>query len=195
MDRAPGSGREDAGRPGDSIAGRQLLRAGRRDRVHAEHGARRAGVGAGIRGQRQSRRQARGLPERGDWGQPRGTGGFRGCSHRPWRVLSLGVEARWPSYSLALEGRLDVPSQVSLGQGDLKSSLWMATLVPCFGPGWLGICGLLAAGMQRRRGGRRAGRGTAASAPYLAPGLRLALVVPMGSVCSATQGRRADSRP
>jgi hypothetical protein len=97
---------------------------------------------------------------------------------------SIGLEARWPSYSLALEGRLDAPSQLSLGEGYLKSSLWMATLVPCLRPGWLGVCGVLAAGVQGGEGVGVPG-GVSANALYLAPGLRLALFVPLGSIFSA----------
>jgi hypothetical protein len=97
---------------------------------------------------------------------------------------SFGVEARWPSYSLALEGRLDAPSEQALAEGSLKSSLWMATLVPCLRPSWLGVCGLFAAGVQ---GGEVDGvpGGVSATALYLAPGLRLAVFVPMGSIFSA----------
>jgi hypothetical protein len=94
---------------------------------------------------------------------------------------SLDVDARWPSFALGLEGRVDGHSRVSQGAGYFQTSLWMVTLVPCWRYGWFGVCGLLAAGVQDAEAvgipGAQGG-----SAPYLAPGARLALSVPLGSV-------------
>jgi hypothetical protein len=98
--------------------------------------------------------------------------------------VSLGFEARWPSYSLALEGRVDGRSQLSLGEGSIDSFLWMVTFVPCLRHRSLGVCGLLAAGAQQAEAVGVPG-GVAAGAPYLAPGLRLAVTVPLGSVFAA----------
>jgi hypothetical protein len=94
---------------------------------------------------------------------------------------SLDVEARWPSYALGLEGRVDAPARLSQGAGYLQTSLWMITIVPCLRYGWLGVCGLLAAGEQQATAVGIPG-GQADSTPYLAPGARLALRVPLGSV-------------
>jgi len=99
-------------------------------------------------------------------------------------AVSLGIEARWPSYSLGLEGRLDFPSKLAVAEGYVQSSLWMATLVPCLRYHWLAACGLLAAGVQSAEAIGVEG-GVAASAAYLAPGARLALAVPLGPVFSA----------
>jgi hypothetical protein len=102
----------------------------------------------------------------------------------PVAGLSLGFEARWPSVSLGLEGRVDTPSRLSEGDGYLQSSLWMVTFVPCWRYRQLGICGLLAAGVQKAEAVGLPG-GSGSSALYLAPGARLALSIPLSSIFAA----------
>jgi hypothetical protein len=100
-----------------------------------------------------------------------GFGGSVGAAPGPTAGVELAAGARWPWWSLSLEGRADLGASLPVGQGAVSGGLLFATLAPCGHFSRFGGCLLIAGG-----GFRAASSGLADSrqetAPFAALGAR-----------------------
>jgi hypothetical protein len=83
----------------------------------------------------------------------------------------LEAELRWPGWSLALDGRLHLPSGMAVGQGDVNTSVAAATLAPCLRFSGAGACVVGEAGAQWAAGQHLSDEHQWAT-PYAAVGAR-----------------------
>lgn len=123
-------------------------------------------------------------------------GGLGAIGSAPAAVVGGMVQAsaRRGSFSVALEGRGDLPSSTELYAGpvrlgEMQASLLIGSLVPCAHRGVLEGCALLSGGAIRASG-RDLPDSRQVSAPFLAVGARVGVDVPLGGVLSA--GIHAD---
>jgi hypothetical protein len=123
-------------------------------------------------------------------------GGLGAVGSAPAAVVGGMVQAsaRRGSFSVALEGRGDLPSSTELYAGpmrvgEMQASLLIGSLVPCAHRGVLEGCVLLSGGTIRASGHDLADS-RHVSAPFLGVGARVGLEVPLGGVLSA--GIHAD---
>ncbi|MBK7864175.1 MAG: hypothetical protein IPJ65_37385 [Archangiaceae bacterium] len=91
-----------------------------------------------------------------------------------------GARLKISRFSIGLEGRLGLPSQVTFQAASVSSSLLFASVLPCFHLGPLAGCALLSGGALRvsSRGLENAEPKTT---PFLAAGARLELSLPVES--------------
>jgi hypothetical protein len=94
--------------------------------------------------------------------------------------FTLEAGARWPAFSLGLEGRADLPVTTAASTGELRTALWAATLVPCLHAGPFAGCALATGGVVRAAG-RDLADARRVSAPYVAAGARAAAEWPATS--------------
>jgi hypothetical protein len=94
--------------------------------------------------------------------------------------LHLDAELRHGSFSLGLEGRVDLPSSTSAAVGGrVRTQVVLGAVVPCLRePSPLFVCGLLVAGAFSASGVDVAAP-QSRSALYAAPGLRLGIELPL----------------
>jgi hypothetical protein len=92
--------------------------------------------------------------------------------------VAAGMGIRSGDLSVGIEGRADLPASTALRVGEARTSLLVASLVPCMHFGKVAGCALAAAGALRA-----AGHGLVDSrqitAPYVALGARLAVALPI----------------
>ncbi len=63
--------------------------------------------------------------------------------------LMLRARVQWPRFSLAVEGRVDLPSAIAITGGTASISQYTGALVPCAHFGWAAGCVVVAAGALR----------------------------------------------
>ena len=117
---------------------------------------------------------------------------------RPGFGVVGAVGLRWPGVSLAVEARVDLPSDtapVRTPAGLQYGSAWMAsgTAAPCLHAGWFLGCALASGGVLRMEGAWKGG-GAGTSLPYAALGLRAGIEVPLSErlALSASADLRAS---
>ncbi|MHB8419922.1 MAG: hypothetical protein ACYDCL_17750 [Myxococcales bacterium] len=106
-----------------------------------------------------------------------------GSAPGPNAGLALGLDVRWPRWSLGLEGRADLPAGLSAGGGTISTSLLFATLVPCYRVWHLGGCALVGAGAEQAQSAGLSGA-TGHATPFAAAGGRLFGEIPLGGRCA-----------
>jgi len=103
------------------------------------------------------------------------------ASYGAWAAPAFGpaalVELRYQRYGLALEGRYDFWTPVSVGSASASVQRGTATLLPCGHFGWAAACGLAAVGETRAKGDRVSVSFPVQTAPYAAFGARLGVDV------------------
>jgi hypothetical protein len=99
------------------------------------------------------------------------------ASYGEWGAPAFGpdalVELRVRRYGLAVEGRYDFWTPVSVGAGSASLQRGTATLLPCARFGWVVACGLAAVGETRAKGDRVSVSLPVQTAPYAAFGARV----------------------
>jgi hypothetical protein len=93
---------------------------------------------------------------------------------------TLELAARWSFLSLGVEGRADIPSSSAVAGGELRTSLILATFVPCFRTDRWGGCALASVGTLEASGPRLTSVGSQGNAFYGLGG-RLFYELPLGS--------------
>jgi hypothetical protein len=107
---------------------------------------------------------------------------------RPAATLAADFGVAWPFFSIAVEGRADLPVTADVDHGArIRASILAASLVPCGRWRWLAACGVVSVGALRLAGetaGVPANKWTSSegSAAYFAAGPRLALEWPIPSL-------------
>lgn len=102
----------------------------------------------------------------------------------------IGAGARWRSFSIGGEGRLDVPlGSSSASGGRISASLLAGSIVPCYHAGIARVCGLVSAGALRGSG-KAVAAPLQASVAWAAAGARTGVDVPLGE--SISVGAHAD---
>jgi hypothetical protein len=99
---------------------------------------------------------------------------------RPAATLAADLGVAWPFFSIALEGRTDLPVTADVDHGiRIRASILAASLVPCGRWRWLFGCGVVSIGLLRAAGERSPGTDTggdfqprADAGVYAAAGLR-----------------------
>jgi hypothetical protein len=104
-------------------------------------------------------------------------GGFRSAPS-PSVGMAIGAALRRGSVSLGLDARADLPAASSLRVGEVSSSLYLASLMPCAHYRVAAGCVLAAAGAQHVAGHNLVDA-RSATAPYLAFGARLGADLPL----------------
>ena len=98
------------------------------------------------------------------------------ASYGEWAAPAFGpdalVELRVRRYGLAVEGRYDFWTPVSVGAASASVQRGTATLLPCAHFGWVTACGLAAVGETRATGDRVSVSLSVQTAPYAAFGAR-----------------------
>ncbi|MHB8878524.1 MAG: hypothetical protein ACYC8T_32910 [Myxococcaceae bacterium] len=101
-----------------------------------------------------------------------------GTAPAPALGANLQLGARWPSWSLALEGRMDLPASRSTAGGQVASSLLVGSLVPCLHRRAVAGCALLTAGVFQGSGVDFVGS-RRVTTPFLAAGARALAELPL----------------
>jgi len=104
--------------------------------------------------------------------------------------LTFGATAsgavRWPSFSIGIEGRADLPSSREAIDGEVRASLLLATLLPCLHRDILLVCPALSLGVLRGAGFIYAKSGFQETRQpttfYAATGVRLGVQAPIGDM-------------
>jgi hypothetical protein len=79
--------------------------------------------------------------------------GAVGVGAAPTAAFTVDLGAGWRLWSIAVEGRADVPTTGSVSMGvSARTSVLAASLVPCGHYGWFVGCGLVSAGVLRAEG-------------------------------------------
>ena len=78
--------------------------------------------------------------------------GSAGISAAPAFGGAVRFAARWKSFGLMADARVDVPQRISHREGHVISSTLLATLAPCFHAGSFAACGTFTAGVLRVSG-------------------------------------------
>ncbi len=86
----------------------------------------------------------------------------------------LAISLRTVTWSLGLEGRVDLPAAIEVGRGGIRASIAAGTLAPCLRSGRFGACALLTAGALHSSG-YDLPNSREATTPYAAVGPRVLL--------------------
>ncbi len=66
--------------------------------------------------------------------------------------FTVGARVKWPSFSIAAEGRFDVPVRGRADAGVFETSVLLGSLVPCFHKSWFAACAVASGGVLRAAG-------------------------------------------
>jgi hypothetical protein len=92
--------------------------------------------------------------------------------------FALSAALRWPRFSLALEGRTDIPSGVEISTGSVESAFMGGALVPCMRGRYFGFCGVGMGGALRSRG-KDLRSAADVTTPFAAVGARTLVELPL----------------